>query len=126
MKKGCFLKIIIALTIVVAAVLYIIQFHFDDLVMNPAKEYFSELFVKEVDDELNFIEESPEKDSLRILLKSYLQDKFTNTKELSNKDIDWLIDSVKVVVKDSVISIEDLDKIKNLIENKGYERSKKN
>jgi hypothetical protein len=60
------------------------------------------------------------------LLKVYLQDKYTNTKELSNKDIDWLVDSVKVVVRDSIITREDLNKIKNLIEQKGYERSKKN
>jgi len=123
MKKGCFIKIIVVLTIFIAAVMYIIQNHFDDWVMNPVKEFFSEAFVSGVDDELNFIEESPEKDSLRVLLKDYLQKKFVNTKELSNKDIDWLIDSVKVVVRDSFITQKDLDKLKNLIEIKGYERS---
>ncbi|RPI69922.1 MAG: hypothetical protein EHM47_13040 [Ignavibacteriales bacterium] len=123
MKKGCFIKIIAVLTIFIAAVMYIIQNHFDDWVMNPVKEFFSEAFVSGVDDELNFIEESPEKDSLRVLLKDYLQKKFVNTKELSNKDIDWLIDSVKVVVRDSFITQKDLDKLKNLIEIKGYERS---
>lgn len=126
MKKGCFIKVIVILTILVAAVLYIIQHHLDDLVLNPAKEFFSELFVSGVDDELNFIEESPEKDSLRVLLKNYLKDKFTDTKELSNKDINWLIDSVKIVISDSIITETDLDKIKNLIEHKGYEGSKKN
>lgn len=126
MKKGCFIKVIIILTILVAAVLYIVQNHLDDWVINPAKEFFSEIFVSEVDDELNFISESAGKDSLRTLLKNYLQSKFMATKEISNKDIDWLIDSVKVVVKDSIISMDDLNKIKNLIEQKGYERSEKN
>ncbi len=126
MKKGCFIKGIIVLTILVAVILYIFQYHLDDWIMNPAKEFFSELFVSGVEDELSFINESSEKDSLRTLLKDYLKDKFTNTKELSNKDIDWLIDSVKVVVRDSIITKEDLNKIKNLIELKGYERSKKN
>jgi hypothetical protein len=126
LKKGCFLKIIIILTILVAVILYIFQYHLDDWIIHPTKEFFSELFVSGVDDELSFIHESPEKDSLRTLLKVYLQDKYTNTKELSNKDIDWLVDSVKVVVRDSIITREDLNKIKNLIEQKGYERSKKN
>lgn len=126
MKKSCFIKVIIALTIFIAAVLYVLQNHFDDWVVNPVKEFFSEAFVSGVDDELAFIEESPQKDSLRVLLKDYLQDKFVNTKELSNKDINWLIDSVKIVVKDSFITEEDLDKIKNLIELKGYERSEEN
>jgi hypothetical protein len=126
MRKGCFIKIIIVLTIFVAALLYIIQNHLDDWVINPAKEFFSELFVSGVDDELSFIEESPEKDSLRILLKDYLQDKFTSTKELSNKDIDWLVDSVKFVVTDSIITQDDLNKIRNLIKQKGYERPEEN
>lgn len=115
---------IIILTILVAAIAYILQNHLDDWLINPAKEFFSELFVSGVDDELSFITESHEKDSLRTLLKVYLQDKFTNTKELSNKDIDWLVDSVKVIVSDSVITKEDLNKLKNLIEQKSYEGSK--
>ncbi|MDO8550261.1 MAG: hypothetical protein Q7S39_08950 [Ignavibacteria bacterium] len=118
MKKGCFLKSIIILTILVAAGLYIVQNHLE--------EFFSDLVVSGADEELSFINESPEKDSLRTLLKDYLQVKFTNTKELSDNDIDWLIDSVKFVVRDSIITREDLNKIKNLIEQKGYERSKKN
>ena len=126
MKKGCFIKVIVVLTILVAAVLYIIQNHLDDWVIGPAKEFFSELFVSGVDDELKFIVESREKDSLRVLLKNYLQDKFTSTKELSDKDINWLIDSVKVVVIDSIITENDLNKIKKLIEQKGYERPEKN
>ncbi len=126
MKKGCFLKIIIILTILVAALLYILQYHLDDWIIKPSKKFFSEMFVSGVDDELSYIAESQEKDSLRTLLKIYLQDKFTNTKELSNKDIDWLIDSVKVVIKDSIITKDDLNKIKNLIEKKGYERPEKN
>ncbi|HSP86714.1 MAG TPA: hypothetical protein VLN45_01160 [Ignavibacteriaceae bacterium] len=126
MKRGCFLKVIIILTILVAAVLYIFQYHLDDWIINPAKEFFSEMFVSGADEKLTFISESPEKDSLRTLLKEYLKDKFTSTKELSNKDIDWLIDSVKAVVKDSLITEEDLNKIKNLIEQKGYEGSTEN
>jgi len=126
MKKGCFIKVIVVLTILVAAVLYIVQNHLDDWVIDPAKEFFSELFVSGVDDELKFIVESREKDSLRVLLKNYLQDKFTSTKELSDKDINWLIDSVKVVVIDSIITENDLNKIKKLIEQKGYERPEKN
>jgi len=125
MKKGCFVKSIIILTIIVAAMLYIIQNHLDDWVINPAKGFFSEVFVSGADEELNFIAESPEKDSLRNILKEYLKDKFSATKELSNKDIDWLIDSVKSIVKDSVISNADLNMINELIKQKGYERSKK-
>lgn len=126
MKKGCFVKIIVILTILVAAVLYIFQHHFDDWVVDPAKKFFSELFVSGLDEELKFVVETPEKDSLRAILKGYLQDKFSETKELSNKDLDWLADSIKSITIDSIISKDDLDKINKLIQSKGYERSAEN
>ena len=55
MKKSCFVKSIVVLTIIVGVVLYIIQNHLDDWVINPAKGFFSELFVSGADEELKFI-----------------------------------------------------------------------
>jgi hypothetical protein len=125
MKKGCFIKIIIALTIVVAVILYILQNHLDDLIINPGKKLISDLIVSGVDNELNYIKETPEKDTLRFILKDYLKNKITETKEISDEDVDWLIDSLKVFVTDSIITQNDLSRIKELINIKGYERSKK-
>lgn len=126
MKKGCFIKTIIALTIIVAAILYILQNHLDDLIINPGKKLISDLIVSGVDNELNYIKETPEKDSLRFLLKDYLKNKITETREISDEDVDWLIDSVKVFITDSIITKNDLLKIQELIKIKDYEKSKKN
>ncbi len=125
-KKGCFLKIIISLTIIVAAILYIVQNHLDDVVINPAKKVISNFIVSGVGNQLNYIKETPEKDSLRVLLKDYLKDKMSKTKSVNTEDLDWLIDSIKVVVTDSLITKDDLNKIKELINLKDYEKSKKN
>jgi len=126
MKKGCFLKIIIALTIIIAAILYIVQNHLDDVVINPAKKVISDFIVSGADKQLNYIKETPEKDSLRILLKYYMKDKISKSKTINTDDLDWLIDSIKVVVVDSLITIDELNKIKELINLKNYEKSKKN
>lgn len=125
MKKGCFIKTIIALTIIVAAILYILQNHLDDLIINPGKKLISDLIVSGVHDELNYIKETPEKDTLRFLLRDYLKNKITETKEISDEDVDWLIDSVKVFVTDSIITRNDLLRIQELINFKENERSKK-
>ncbi len=125
-KKGCFLKIIIALTIIIAAILYVIQNHLDDVVINPAKKVISDFMVSGAGNQLKFIKETPEKDSLRILLKNYVKDKISKTKSLDTDDLDWLIDSIKVVVTDSLITKEDLNKIQEIIHLKDYEKPKKN
>ena len=125
MKKGCFIKIIIVLTIIIAAILYILQNHLDDVVINPGKKLISDLIVGGIDDELNYIRETPEKDSLRFLLKEYLKDKISKTKEINTGDLNWIIDSIKVVVTDTLITQNNLNRIKELINLKDYERSKK-
>ena len=125
MKKGCFIKIIIVLTIIIAAILYILQNHLDDVVINPGKKLISDLIVGGIDDELNYIRETPEKDSLRFLLKEYLKDKISKTKEINTGDLNWIIDSIKVIVTDTLITQNDLNRIKEIINLKDYERSKK-
>ncbi|OGU51462.1 MAG: hypothetical protein A2080_11150 [Ignavibacteria bacterium GWC2_36_12] len=125
MKKGCFIKIIIVLTIIIAAILYILQNHLDDVVINPGKKLISDLIVGGIDDELNYIRETPEKDSLRFLLKEYLKDKISKTKEINTGDLNWIIDSIKVIVTDTLITQNNLNRIKELINLKDYERSKK-
>ena len=125
MKKGCFIKIIIVLTIIIAAILYILQNHLDDVVINPGKKLISDLIVGGIDDELNYIKETPEKDSLRFLLKEYLKDKISKTKEINTSDLNSLIDSIKVIVTDTLITKNDLNRIKELINLKDYEKSKK-
>ena len=124
-KRGCFLKIIIALTIVVAVILYIVQNHLD-VVINPAKRVISSFITNEAFKHFTYIKNTPEKDSLKVLLNDYLKDKITKTKSLNTEDLDWLIDSIKVVVTDSLITKNDLTKIKELINIKDYEKPKKN
>ena len=125
MKKGCFLKSIFILTILVAAILYIIQNHLDDIV-KPGKKIIKDLVMSDIEDDFAYVKSGSEKDSLKNILENYLTEKIENADKISDKDIDWLIDSVKFVVRDSIITREDLNKIKNLIEQKGYEGSKEN
>jgi len=125
LKKGCFLKSIIILTILVAAGLYIVQNHLDDIV-KPGKKIIKDLVMSDIEDDFAYVKSGSEKDSLKNILENYLTEKIENADKISDKDIDWLIDSVKFVVRDSIITREDLNKIKNLIEQKGYEGSKEN
>ena len=115
-KRGCFLKIIIALTIVVAVILYIVQNHLDDVVINPAKKVISDFMISGAGNQLKFLKETPEKDSLKSLLKYYISNS-RSTEQLTNKQAEDIINYVKLTFKDSTITKEELNYLNKLIKN---------
>ena len=122
MKKGCFVKAIIVLTILVAAILYIVQNHLDTI-LTPGKKTLKKLALSGVENDLAYVKSGPEKDSLLVLLNDYIDRKFDKIKNLSEKNdenleinIDKFIDSISIyVIKDSLIDEEELSKIKIII-----------
>ena len=123
MKKGCFVKSIIVLTILVAAILYIVQNHLD-AILKPGKKILKNLVLSDVENDLAYVKASPEKDSLLVLLDDYIDKKFDKIKNLSEKNdenieinIDKFIDSISIyVIKDSLIDKNELSEIKIIIE----------
>ena len=126
MKKGCFVKSIIVLTILVAAVLYIVQNHLD-AILKPGKKILKNIILSDIENNLVYVKPGEEKDLLKVMLEDYLTKKIESADKISDKDFDWLTDYLKTAVKDSVIDKKELNKIKELIkEEELNERSKKN
>ena len=124
MKKGCFIKSIIFLTIIIAVVLYIIQHKFDEFVFSPGKAAAKEIFKVQWEEDLAFVRESDQKDSLKLILENYIdQLKWTDLEEENNQ---YLIDKAETIFSDSVITSQEIDKIIEIIENIKNERSEKN
>ncbi|MHB1687503.1 MAG: hypothetical protein ACYCVH_09020 [Ignavibacteriaceae bacterium] len=110
MKKGCFVKSIIVLTILVAVAAYIIRYKFNDLILIPGKYFITKGLYENIDS----IKESPQKDSLKILIKDYVSG-LRNVDKISEKSINEFADSLKIILKDSVINEEELHNIKELL-----------
>ncbi len=111
MKPGCFLKSIIALTIIVAAIAYIIQ-HKSGLFFNSGKKIFTEAFVNNWDDELDYVRNSPEKNKLKDSLKAFL-DSLKLQDIPDEKNIDRIAQMVRSASADSIISDSELKVISN-------------
>ena len=126
MKKGCFLKIIIILTILIAAVLYIFENHFDDLILKPGENIIKGIVFKDVNKKMEFVKNSPEKDSLRVLINNFVSDKLHKEHNIDSKKIEDLIDSIGSTLNDSVISSTELEHLKLLFKKETNEGSKKN
>lgn len=126
MKKGCFLKVIIIITIFIAAVLYILENHFDDFIRKPGEQIIKDLVFKDVNSEMEFVKNSPEKDSLKALINSFMFDKLHKDHSINSGEIKDLIDSVKSVLKDSVISPVEIGNLKLIFKKEINEGSEEN
>ncbi len=125
MKKGCFLKIIIILTIFIAVVLYIFENHFDDFILKPGENIIKDLVFNDINKKMEFVRNTPEKDSLKVLINRFVYNKLHKEHKLNNEEFEDLIDSVSSALNDSVISINELDNLKSLFKKDTNARSKK-
>jgi len=117
MKKGCFIKIVVVLTIVIAAIAYIIQNKFDDFIFEPGKKIIAPLFLKTFNDDLKYVKKSPQKDSLKVLVKDYIENA-KNLKDLSEDSLKVFFRSIDYSIIDSVITNAELNNIRKLINQK--------
>ncbi len=111
MKKGCFIKSIIILTIFVAVIAYFVRYRFNDLILIPERYIVN----KGLSDRLKDLKESPEKDSLKVLFQEYAH----NVKRFdsaSRKSLEAVSDSLKEILNDTIITHEDINRIKKIME----------
>ena len=114
MKKGCFLKFIIIFTIVLASILYLVQNKFDELFLEPGKELVLSVIEENWNSELDYVNDSPEKDSLKTLLRFYISG-IESTEYLSDERAEAVINYLEQTFKDSLIDYEELSHINKLI-----------
>ena len=126
MKKGCFLKVIIILTILIAAALYVLENHFDDFIRKPGEKIINDLVFNDVNREMEFVKNSPEKDSLKVLINSFIFNKIHKEHRLSSGEIENIVDSIKSALKDSTISPVEIDNLKSIFKKELHEGSEKN
>jgi len=125
MKKGCFLQAVIIGTVLIAAVVYIIENKFDEWFLKPGKELLLTEIVKNWDDDLKYIYESEQKDSLKNLLTYYV-DNINSLDELTAMDEKSFVIEFDSVIEDSLISKEEISKLTRLVEKEINEKSKSN
>lgn len=123
MKKSCFIQVVIIVTILVAAAIYIIQYKLDDWFINPAKKILVSEVDKNWDNEVKHVEESVQKDSLRSLMLYYIKN-VKSMEEVVNLDEENFIKEFGVVIEDSILIDEEISKLTLLLKREEYEKSK--
>lgn len=118
LKKGCFVKIIIVLTVLIALVLFLVQNYFDELILKPGEKLIKGFVFEGINREMKNVKETPEKDSLRVLMDNFVHSRIKNKKEINinGEEMEKLVDSAKLIFADSLITADELEKIKKLFE----------
>jgi hypothetical protein len=125
MKKSCFIQGVVVVTIIVAVVVYIIQYKLDDWFTKPTKDFLTSEVIKNWDDETKHINDSVQKDSLRALIIYYI-DNIKSIKEVVNLEEEKFLTETKIVIQDSVITDEDISKLTLSLKKEQNEKSKSN
>ena len=113
---------IIGLTIITAVILYIVNHKLNEVIINPSKR----LIIAQIDKDMRFVKESPEKDSLRIIIRDYING-FKSINKISDESFEDFFDSLKLALKDSVIDNREYRTLSRILKRKANnERSKKN
>ena len=114
MKKGCFIQSFIVITILVAAIVYIIQFKLDDWIVKPGKKLILSEVAKNWENEDDYILESSEKDSLKTLMKYYTEN-IKTIEDVVNLDQEFFLNELNLAIEDSLISENELSKLTSLL-----------
>jgi hypothetical protein len=125
MKKSCFIQAVVIVTILVAVIIYIIQYKLDDWFIKPAKNILVSEATKNWDNEVKHIKDSALKDSLKSLLIYYIEN-VKSMEEVVNLDTEIFLKEFNLVIEDSTISDEDISKLTLLLKKEQNEKSKSN
>lgn len=112
MKKGCFLSVIVTLTILILVVFYIIRFHGEEL-LDVGTGKLVELAQQKIDKDILQLEHNQYVDSLKEFTTNY----FSKLNDLDIKEklerIEELTDDFDVIFMDSIIDSTEYDFIIN-------------
>lgn len=125
MKKGCFIKIVIIGTVLIAAVVYIIENKLDEWVISPGKKFVLNKIVQDWDNELKYVYASPQKDSLKNLLNYYVEN-IESLDDVANEDEKSLSEELNSVLKDSIITKDELTELTLFVKKEINEKPKSN
>jgi len=123
MKKSCFIQAVVIVTILIAAIIYVIQYKLEDWFIKPGKKFLISEAVKNLDNEVSYIQESVQKDSLKSLMKYYFEN-IKTMEEVVNLDEEIFINEFEAVIEDSILTDEEISKLTMLLKREEYEKSK--
>jgi hypothetical protein len=122
MKKGCFIKSVIFITILVGIVVYIVQYKLEDWLIEPGEKRFIQKIAENWNLESTFIKDSKEKDSLRVLV-NYYANRIKNMEEVVNLENNLFLNELEDIIEDSLVTENELSNLTQILQKEENEKS---
>jgi hypothetical protein len=122
MKKGCFIKSVIFITILVGIVVYIVQYKLEDWLIEPGEKMFIQKIAENWNLESTFIKDSKEKDSLRVLV-NYYANRIKNMEEVVNLENNLFLNELEDIIEDSLVTENELSNLTQILQKEENEKS---
>ena len=119
------MKSVIILTILLGGLVYIIQYKIGDWFINPGKEFIVNEAIKNLDDELIYIPDSANKDSLKSLAEYFFKN-VKSFKEIVNLEKEIFMEEFQRTIADSIITDNEISNLTSILKKVNYEKSKSN
>ena len=123
MKKGCFIKSVILVTILVGIVVYIVQYKLEDWLIEPGEKMFIQKIAENWNLESTFIKDSKEKDSLKVLVE-YYANRIKKMEEVVNLENNLFLNELEEIIEDSLVTEKELSNLTQILQKEENEKSK--
>ena len=123
MKKGCFIKSVILVTILVGIVVYIVQYKLEDWLIEPGEKMFIQKIAENWNLESTFIKDSKEKDSLKVLVE-YYANRIKKMEEVVNLENNLFLNELEDIIEDSLVTEKELSNLTQILQKEENEKSK--
>lgn len=122
MKKGCFVKSVIAITILIGVVVYIVQNKLGEWFAEPVKKNLLTQLVENWDTKAKFIRDSIQKDSLGVLVSSYFSN-VESMEDIVNWEEEIFLVGLQDAIDDSLITDDEISQLTLLLKKEKNEKS---
>jgi len=123
MKKGCFLTIVVLLTVLISSGIYLYK-KYGYKLEDYGKEKLMSIALNKLNEKINKMDKSIYNDSLKLFIETKTVDLKKQNFEIAMNRFQSMIDYVKIIIEDNKVDSTEFNNLKKLtLEN---ERSKKN
>ena len=114
MKKGCFLTVVIALTVILIVIFYLVKYKGEEL-LDFGKDKLVEFAITNIENDIENLEQNEYVDSLKIVMSDYFKNIDTLDVKLELERIEEFSDDIEVILMDSKIDSAEFDFITNIL-----------
>jgi len=122
MKKGCFLRTIIFVVILIGIIAYIYKKYGNEII-ESGKTQLKDFVVEKIQNSIDNIAESVERDSLQKSLDKLIEDINSKNIKIGTDDFDILKEKFDELIDSNKIDFKNIEELRNIISE--YEESEK-